>query len=333
MNEPATPAPFSPAHQYPMTFGQIFDRTYRLMRDNLRLFLSIAAVPSAAIFLAFAAVIGLMLVVIGPQIADETVSPPGIPLVFWAILICVYLIFPVIYALYMPAASYAATQADLGVAVTFRDAYAVAWRRFGRFLWLIILGTLYMIVPVVVCVVVIGLGALLLHFAMGASFGGSAAFLLIPLGVLLYIAALVCSILILLRISLAYPACVVEGLPAWNSLKRSIQLTKGAKGRIFLVMLVVYALTYLVSLVCVAVFCFVGALVAFVAILADVAVGTPAFYILIGLAVLGYLLIMIASCLFSYAAFTTALAVLYHDQRLRKEVFLAGHSQAGEGQA
>jgi hypothetical protein len=168
---------------------------------------------------------------------------------------------------------------------------------------------------------------------MGTSSGGVMPLALIPLGVLLYIAALVCSILMLLRISLAYPACVVEGLPAWNSLQRSMQLTKGAKGRIFLVMLVVYALTYLVSLVCVAVFCVVGALIAIAAILAHVAVGSPAFYILIGLGVLGYLLIMIASCLFSYSAFTTALAVLYHDQRLRKEVFLAVTPQAGVVQA
>jgi hypothetical protein len=333
MNEPATHSSFGPEHQLPMTFGQIFDRTYRLMRDHLRLLLGIAAVPSAAIFLVIAAIFGFMLIGIGPQIAHNTAPPPVFSLYFSAIFICACLIFPVVYALYLPAASYAATQVDRGVAATFRESYAVAWRRFGRSLWLMILGSLYMIAPVVACALVIGVVALLLHFTMGASSGGFLPLALIPLGVLLYVAALVCSILIMLRISLAYPACVVEGLPAWNSLKRSIQLTKGAKRRIFLVMLVVYALTYLVSLVCVAVFCFVGALVAFVAILAHVTVGSPAFYFLIGLAVLGYLLIMIASCLFSYAAFTTALAVLYHDQRLRKDGLLPGPSQAGESPA
>jgi uncharacterized membrane protein len=316
-----------------MTFGQIFDRTFPLMRDNLRLFLGIAAVPCSAIFLVFGAVMGFMLLEIGPEIAHKAASPPAIP-IYSAIFICVaYVIFPVIYALYMPAASYAATQADLGIAVTFREAYAVAWRRFGRYLWLMILGTLYMLVPVAACAAVIGLGALLLHFTIGPGSGGFMPLALIPLGVLLYIAALVCSILILLRISLAYPACVVEELPAWSSLQRSVQLTKGAKGRIFLVLLVVYALTYLVSLVCIAVFCVVGSLTALVAMLAHVTVGSPAFFILTGLAVLGYLLILIASCLFSCAAFTTALAVLYHDQRLRKDGLLPVPSDAGEGQA
>jgi hypothetical protein len=314
-----------------MTFGQIFDRTFRLMRANLRLFLGIAAVPSAAIFLIIGAVFGFILIEIGPQIAHQTAAPPVFPPYFSVIFFCAYLIFPVIYALYMPAASYAAIQADLGVTVTFREAYAVAWRRFGRSLWLMILSFLCTIVPVVACAVIIGLGALLMHFAMGSGSGDAMALVLIPLGVLLYVAAMVISILMMLRITLAYPACVVEELTAWNSLQRSIRLTKDAMGRIFLVMLVVYAFTYLVIIVCVAVLCFVGALVAFVAILAHVTAGSPAFFILIGLAVLGYLLTLIASCLFSYAAFTTALAVLYHDQRVRKEGLLPAPAQAGEG--
>lgn len=125
----------------------------------------------------------------------------------------------------------------------------------------------------------------------------------------------------------------MEGLPAWASLKRSALLTKGAKGRIFLVLLVVYALTYAVSLVCTFAFFAVGALAALVAVLAHVTQGSPAFVPLICLAVLGFLLVMIISCMFSYAAFTTALAVLYHDQRLRKDGLLSAPSQATEAQA
>jgi len=50
VNESETRSSFGPAHLLPMTFGQIFDRSFRLMRDNLRLFLGIAAVPSLALF-------------------------------------------------------------------------------------------------------------------------------------------------------------------------------------------------------------------------------------------------------------------------------------------
>jgi hypothetical protein len=85
-------------------------------------------------------------------------------------------------------------------------------------------------------------------------------------------------------------------------------------------------------MVCIAIFFAVGALVALVAILAHLTQGSPVFIMLIGLAVLGYLLILVASCLFSYAVFTTTLAVLYHDQRLRKEGLLPDPCQTGEHQ-
>jgi len=320
MNESTPRLSFGPAHQSPMTFGQVFDRTFRLLRDNLRLLLGVAAVPCAAIFLVIGAIFGFMLVEIGPQIANKHAPPPAIDHHSFMIFICaVYLIFPLIYAFYMPAASYATTQADIGAAASFCEAYSVAWRRFWRSLWLMILSSLAMIVPVAACALFAGLIAFLLHFAMGDSSGDSLFVAMIPPALLLFMASLILSILIMLRISLAYPACVVEELTAWSSLKRSMQLTKDAMGRIFLMLLVVYALSYALSLVCVAVYFAVALLVALIAILAHVAAGSAAFYVLIGLAFLGYLLVVIVTCLFTYAAFTTALAVLYFDQRLRMD--------------
>jgi hypothetical protein len=45
--------------------------------------------------------------------------------------------------------------------------------------------------------------------------------------------------------------------------------------------------------------------------------GSAAFFVLTGLGVLGYSLVMMAATLLSYSALTTATAVIYHDQRLR----------------
>jgi hypothetical protein len=104
-----------------MTFGQVFDRTFRLMRDNLRLLLGVAAVLCIAIFLVIGAIFGFAFVEIGPHIANQDAKPPAIDPYTFAIFICtVYLILPMVYAFYMPAASYAATQADLGIATTVR---------------------------------------------------------------------------------------------------------------------------------------------------------------------------------------------------------------------
>jgi len=325
MNESASSAPSGPSPFAPRTLGQILDRTYRLMRTHLRLLLGIAAVPSAAILLIVAAVMGFMLIAIGPQLAGKTATPPVFPAGFWVALVFIYVISPLVYVLYMPAACYAATQADLGVTVTFLQAYGVAWRRFGRFLWLMILCSLFVIVPLVVVAALVGLTALLLHNVVGPD----GMFLLVPLLVLLYLAFAVYCVLILLRFALVFPACVAEELTAWASLKRSAKLTQGAKGRIFLALLLVYAITYVVTMVCVLVLFVLSALVALVAILVHVSEGSPAFYILIGLGIFGYLLSIAISILVTYAAYTTALGVLYNDQRLRKDGLLPAPAQAG----
>jgi membrane-anchored glycerophosphoryl diester phosphodiesterase (GDPDase) len=44
-----------------------------------------------------------------------------------------------------------------------------------------------------------------------------------------------------LRFTLAIPACVIEDLPARKAIRRSIELSKGARGRIFLLALLVVA--------------------------------------------------------------------------------------------
>jgi hypothetical protein len=318
MNQPAYPA-FDPSAARFLTFGQILDRIYRLMRAHFGLFLSVAAVQATALLVIFAgAGIGAFNLIRQTQMTK--LPPHGFPIYFVvAFAVAIYLLLPAIAALYVPAASYAATQADLGNAVPFSDAYAVSLRRFGRHLWLMVLGALYVIVPVVVIAALIGLIVLLAIHANASGGWPPAIVALIPLFVLLYLGFIAYCILIMLRFALAYPVCVSEGLTAWNSLQRSAQLTRGAKGRIFLVLLVIYAATYVANLVLTCGLMTLGVLGAFAASLAHVAAGSPAFFILIGLAALGYLIVTIGSSMFSYAAFTTALAVIYHDQRRRKD--------------
>lgn len=313
-----------------MTFGQILDRTYRLLRSNFRLFAGIAAVPSIAIIVFAATMAGIILIHIGPMLKTKTPAPdPHFYYLFSILMAVTYLIFPAIFALYMPAASYAATEADRGVAVTFRAAYQAAWSRYGRYLWLMVLGALFVVVPVAVIAALIGVVMFFAFHAGGTGSAGAAPFLLIPLLALLYIGFFVYSILIMLRFALAYPACVEEGIAAWAALKRSAVLTRGAKGRIFLVLLITYAATYAVSLVLVLALGIVVAIGAIIAIAAHVSPGTPAFFVLIGLGGLGYLITISVTTLLSYSAYTTVLAVVYHDQRLRKEGAVTALPAAG----
>ena len=141
---------------------------------------------------------------------------------------------------------------------------------------------------------------------------------LIPLLVLLFIGAMVYGTIIAMRLSLAFPAALAEDLPAVAALRRSGQLTQGAKGRIFLVLLVVYALGYaaeMVGFMVLAAVIGVGAL-----IMAACGVQMPSVAGIIGLVLAGLCVIAVLYLWTAllWSAFSTSFAVLYHDQRLRK---------------
>jgi hypothetical protein len=311
-------ASFDYAAQVPMGFGDLVDRIYRLMRSHLRLFFGIASVPAATIFVVIAAMFSFTLPTILAQGAGNSatvgVFAGGAPKWFPALMLVTYPIIIAVYALYMPAASFAATQADRGVKVSFKQAYGVAWGRFGRSLWLMILMVLCIMIPIVVIGVLLVGGVV---WVTGVKAGPASAFFLVPLLVMLYLGILVYSILIMIRLSVAFPAAVEEGLSAWGSIVRSVKLTQNAMGRIFLVMLVVYAITYAAILVFILVFLFLAALVALAAVATHVTRGSTAFFVLAGLGVFGYSVVLTGATVLSYSAMTTATAVIYHDQRRR----------------
>jgi len=309
-----------PAPLVPMSLGEILDRTWRLVRNHARLFLGIAAVPTVAVIVVMGAVLGPMFAMLGPQMTGNSTTPPVPPPWLGLVFLFIYPGTLLIYALYMPAAAFATTQANRGIVVTLRQAYSVAWSRFGRSVWLMILGLLYVVAPIFVIAALIGVVAVLMNHGATTGAGAAYAFFLIPLLILLYLCIFIYSVLIMLRFAVAYPACIEEDLPAWKALRRSVRLTNGAKGRIFLVMLVVYAIVYAIDLACILVFFAMGAVVGIVAVSAHVKMGSPAFIILIGIAALAYMIVIGGGLLLKFAGLTTALSVIYHDQRIRENL-------------
>jgi hypothetical protein len=169
-----------------------------------------------------------------------------------------------IYALYEPAGVYAALEANTGTRVTFRKAWAVSWSKAGRYVWLAILRAVIVMLPILVFGALI-VGTFGLSMARGR--GGmdpSLMMVIFPLFMLLYLAWMVYTVLIMLRLVLAVPASVAEDLSAWRSLRRSNQLTSGAKGRIFLLGLLIYAIAYGAFLVVEVIVFFLAAIAALV---------------------------------------------------------------------
>jgi hypothetical protein len=137
------------------------------------------------------------------------------------------------------------------------------------------------------------------------------------LGMLFVFAAFVYGILMALRLSLVFPACVVEGITARAALKRSNQLTRGAKGRIFVVLLVIYLACYAFMLVLFLVLAVLGSIFAMLGMALHISLASPLGYIAIGFVGLCALLGFLLYIALSWAGLTTTLAVIYNDQRLR----------------
>jgi hypothetical protein len=279
----------------------------------------IALVPGAGMIAYFGAMFAAFFPVLKPLILKQTPALSVVSIVWLVVAYVLGIVLMVlISALYEPAAVYAALEANTGTRVTFGKAWSVAWSKAGRYIWLAILRAVIVMLPILVfCVVIAGTFGL----SMARGRGGMDPSLMIViffLFVLLQVVWLVYTVLIMLRLVLAVPACVAEDVSAWQSLRRSNQLTHGAKGRIFLLGLLMYAIAYAAFLVLEMVFFFVGAIAALVGMLLHLGM-VPWGFIGIGVAAVVFICAYLLWCGCIWAAYTTLFAVVYRDQRLRLE--------------
>jgi hypothetical protein len=114
------------------------------------------------------------------------------------------------------------------------------WRRWYRYVLVLVASYLYAFCPLFVLAgIFVPVAA-----AMGRS---SERGLMIGFFVLLFVAAAAASVWSMLRWSLAVPAIVIENLKVHRSMKRSSILTTGARGRIFVMVLLVLAVVMVIS--------------------------------------------------------------------------------------
>ena len=223
----------------PLTLGEILDRTAQLYRSNFLLFAGIYAVYSGVVLVVNLLQIGLNTWVIG--------SHPAIGLRLLSVaLSLVYLLLIFIFAGAVTAAiNRAVAWVHLGEPATIRGAYKSIMPHLGRYLWLQTIVAFIIGAPFVIFCVIAGV---VIAFIPGIFSGqpisnNPQSMLLVGIVfgvfVLVMIPWVVYAILMGLRYSLAVPACVVENIKARMAIRRSIELSKGARGRIFLLGLIV----------------------------------------------------------------------------------------------
>jgi uncharacterized membrane protein len=229
----------------PLTLGEILDRTAQLYRSNFLLLAGIASVYASVLLVLALAQIGVDEALRINNRSDQLTL---------SLLIGTLVILPVIVIVggfAVAANNRAVAWLHLGHPATIRSAWLSIRPRLGRFLWLMTITTGTVWLPFVL---IYG-GYMGLFFVYARPRGlltqpgfpaDQVALLVFGLATMVFLVLIVAwvvwAVIMGLRYSLAVPACVVEDLPARQAIRRSIELSRGSRGRILLLGLLVAAI-------------------------------------------------------------------------------------------
>jgi hypothetical protein len=292
----------------PLTLGEILDRTAQLYRRNFITFASVSAVPMVVTFAVFVP-IGVAMAYMG--IFNPTHPTPSTSslVALFSVALVIGLPIALVAAVVMQVAlTKTAIGAHMDQPLKVREALKSAWPRFWRYVWLfILLGLLVAGVPAAVAgAIVFGAGEMsILSGFRGSTLPGLLAFVAIA-------AVFVYAFWRWLCYSLAIPACIVEEKTAWQSIKRSNSLSKGTRGRIFVMYLLMAAILIVISIV-VDVIMFIGLAIA--TALGGSKLGPVVTVVGIIIALIG----RIAMQVLIEPLPLIALVLFYYDQRVRTE--------------
>jgi hypothetical protein len=228
----------------PMSLGEILDRTAQLYRGNFLLF--------AGIFVPYAGwALALGLVSLGFREWMRAAHLARTLLMLRLTLLGVeWLVLFLAAGAAVAATNRAVAWLHLGEPATIRGAYQSILPRLGRYLWLMTI--VFFVVWTPLGLLYLGLFGAMRYFNLGqqlSAAGGqhphvdphTAIVFATVFGFfgLLMIPAVVYAVLMGLRYALALPACVLEDLKTRKALRRGIELSQGARGRIFVLGLLV----------------------------------------------------------------------------------------------
>ncbi len=298
----------------PMSTSQVLDRTFQLYRNNFVLFAGIAALTPA-----LRLIIGLtQLRVLGAPVLSQGAAPNGTELqMYFVRAVIAMLAGGVVYlvgtAFASSATIYAVSMVHLGKATSIRESYSKIRRLFWRIVGLIIRVAVLAAWPIFagyLLIIVVTFGMAFMIRRAGPTAAGIFALVLGLAALTTVIGGLIWMIYALCKYALAIPAATLEDVPGKISIIRSKYLTKGRRGRIFLIYLLTFLMAFILTYVLET-----PALVASKTVFFDASAH-------IGMASLIW--IYIAEFLggtFAGPIATIAIALVYYDERVRREAF------------
>ncbi len=294
----------------PFTLGEILDRTAQLYRRSFWLFAGIAAVP-IVVMLAIAVVAVVVALVAGFSLRSAIGSPV---VAGAAVIVFVLIALPIYIAAYVfccAGVTQAAVSAQRGEKLTIRAALASVLPRFWTYLgFLFLQAVLVILIPGSIAGAAAGtLFFLMARVSMGAS---------VALGFLIFL-VVVAAVGVIAWLGLGYSmgmaVCVVERMSPWESMQRAMRLSKGTRGRIFVMFILVVCLGMVVSAI---------AYIPFMVVVAVLtASGTnlqSATSAIVVADVLNFVVNMTLQVALTPVSWI-ALVLFYYDQRIRKEGF------------
>lgn len=258
----------------PMTLGEVLDRTFKLYRSNFWLFAGIIALPFLALLVINIGVAGLGIGT-GRAVAGRLPSPGLL-----AGMIGGGLTFGLLYVFLLGAAQaatvFAVSDLYLGRPTGLRECYKRVGAKAIRVILILILTGLTVMV-----------GFLLL---------------IIP------------GFILMCRTAIAVPVSMLEDTKSIRSIERSMELTKGYSGQVFIIFLMVWVLTWIVAMIFQAPFAFL----------------MQAQHASFGTLLLQHLSGFVSQVLVGPIA-TIAFSLMYYNLRVRKEAFDIQHLMASLG--
>jgi Membrane domain of glycerophosphoryl diester phosphodiesterase len=293
----------------PMSTSQVLDRTFQLYRSHFVLLAGIGALLPAMLL-----IMQLGFIPLGfPPRADRSQPPEALAIALLGFVCCYGIVYVLGQALTSGAVVFAVSKLHLGKSVTIGQAYKQVFSRFWR-----ILGVIVLISLIVFGTLVVGEIIAILIFAMSAgSFRGFSGSGVGPAGGIMLIFAFIWGIGVFLagaaaalyfysRLALAVPACILEGLSVGSAFQRSWFLSKNSVWRIILAFLLTWAL----GVILVIVLGVPGQIYA-------AAMGNKGLIVGLILQQIGGFIAGVLATPIS----VTAIALIYYDQRVRKEAF------------
>ena len=295
----------------PMSTSQVLDRTFSLYRKNFLLFAGIAALPPGLLMVGqFLLLLVMNPMSKGPVWGDSTADMVKIGVVALGYLsLLVFLLLG--YAFSSGASVYAVSRVHLGYPTGIAETYRLILPNFGN-----ILGIFILVGLCVFGVMIVGAAAFVVPLILSVAGGvagrgfGPLAGVGAAVGGLVFVAAIIVTIYLSTKLSLSVPVCVLERLGVVDSIKRSWSLTTGTVWRLILI-------NFLAAVMA-------GVLGAVLSIPYFVGLGLMAYKqdpsLLLPFVMWQYFADFLARTVAGPIS-TIAVAIIYYDQRVRKEAF------------